>query len=351
MCVFVVISGPPGAGKTTLINLLRKMGYLVLDEMAEIVIKEGELLPWIREQLEPFQDSALSRQFQREEQFAAQRGVVFLDRGLFDIEGYSILGDIRNEHLFKHILGSRYVAMMLLEPLGFFERTDVRRDDPAVVQKLFDILEQTYIKHGVPVERIPPFLNDPEGRLKYLLECAGKYCHIDHPDKVRRALDVLEDYLPKLIVEEQEGEPVEPSWLGQQCKRVADFFVRWSQRRYERKIKYNCFARPPWEEMDSNRLWKYRLKACSLVARLPELHPAHPVLAALLERFEKLGGYEYNEMNHDVTVAFKKAFKAVLEAVMEPEEFREFTHDVHERTVPTAGRLRLYYSSKSLFFG
>lgn len=48
---FFVITGGPGVGKTTLINALGELGYLIVPEAARKIIKEqiqndGEGLPW-----------------------------------------------------------------------------------------------------------------------------------------------------------------------------------------------------------------------------------------------------------------------------------------------------------------
>lgn len=93
---FVVITGGPGAGKTSLIDALAADGFPVIAEAGRDIIRDqvsrgGTALPWIDPAA--FAQAMLDRDRAAYEECARQTGdsLVFFDRGVVDIVGYLTL--------------------------------------------------------------------------------------------------------------------------------------------------------------------------------------------------------------------------------------------------------------------
>lgn len=89
---FYVISGGPGAGKTTLIEALEKRGFKVVHEVARQILQEqiksgGDATHW-KNQVK-YRDLMLSRSIETFMQITEQTQPVFFDRGIPELWGYS----------------------------------------------------------------------------------------------------------------------------------------------------------------------------------------------------------------------------------------------------------------------
>lgn len=90
----VVLTGGPGAGKTTVLEQLKQQGYTCSSEVGREVIQQqvkqkGIALPW--KDKTAFRDAMLRQEVIRYQQYSHQRGPVFFDRGILDSLAYSLL--------------------------------------------------------------------------------------------------------------------------------------------------------------------------------------------------------------------------------------------------------------------
>lgn len=88
---YVILTGGPGAGKTTLIAALKQRGYATAPEAGRAIIQnyqaiEGPALPWRDRGL--FAELMLSWELRSYGAAAEQEGTVFFDRGVPDVLGY-----------------------------------------------------------------------------------------------------------------------------------------------------------------------------------------------------------------------------------------------------------------------
>jgi predicted ATPase len=88
---FYIITGGPGAGKTSVIEKLKAQGYLCVDEVARQIIQEqvrieGDALHW-KDQIK-FRDLMLSRSIYTFERISEFKKPVFFDRGISELIGY-----------------------------------------------------------------------------------------------------------------------------------------------------------------------------------------------------------------------------------------------------------------------
>lgn len=89
---FFVITGGPGAGKSTLINELKSRGYRCFDEVARQIIQEqvnsgGDALPW--QNIKRFKEIMLLRTIENYNiAIKNPKEITFFDREIFDLIAY-----------------------------------------------------------------------------------------------------------------------------------------------------------------------------------------------------------------------------------------------------------------------
>jgi predicted ATPase len=90
---FIVLTGGPGGGKTTVIAELRQRGYPCVDEVGRAIIREeielgGEALPWKnKERFKERMFEAQMKAYERQD----KRKMAFFDRGILDTLAYARL--------------------------------------------------------------------------------------------------------------------------------------------------------------------------------------------------------------------------------------------------------------------
>jgi predicted ATPase len=148
-----VITGGPSTGKTTIVNGLANRGFRVVHEIATAVIEEGKILPW--EDRIKFQAEVLRRQQSAEASILDFDRPVILDRGLFDGEAYYIVDKLPIPQAFGSLDASQYALAFLVEPLDFFDETDVRRENLEFTREISVVLEHCYTSRNVKVVHVP----------------------------------------------------------------------------------------------------------------------------------------------------------------------------------------------------
>jgi len=181
--IFIVITGGPSVGKTTIITLLRERGYAVVSEQATQIIKEGEILPWVDR--DGFQQEVLRRQLAAETFHTGSDVPIFLDRGLFDGEAYYISDGMAVPSIFESLPTDRYSLALLIEELTFFDNNGVRFEDLEFTRRITPIIENCYSSRGIPVARVPAM--PPIDRVDYVLELVTACIESQRPTKQRTA--------------------------------------------------------------------------------------------------------------------------------------------------------------------
>lgn len=159
-----VVTGAPGAGKTSVLRELRVQGFAVVDEAATDVIAREQQ----RGVDEPWRDEsflALITQLQRERLSSPPRpadGVEMHDRSvlctlaLARFLGYPVPAVLAAEA--DRVLREQVFepAVFLLRPLGFIEATAARRISYADSLVFEKVHEEVYAEHGFELIAIPP---------------------------------------------------------------------------------------------------------------------------------------------------------------------------------------------------
>ncbi len=168
----IILTGGPGFGKTTILNLLQIKGYNIFDEVARIVIKEelnlgSDVLPW--KNLDAFSKKVLPLQIINHGK--ALPGLNFYDRGIPDIAAYQIHG---KQSLFKEleeaIAQHRYHEKVFVTPpwAEIYGNDNERKES---FEKACDIhfqLTKTYSNFDYLIIEVPQL--KPEERVKFILE-------------------------------------------------------------------------------------------------------------------------------------------------------------------------------------
>ena len=151
-----VLTGAPGAGKTTLIDALRERGHSVVAEAATDVIARRQAAG-LGEDDDTFLQEILELQVARER--AAVAGVVFFDRSPLCTLALARYLD-RPVPRALRAAADRSTATyqreaFLVRPLGFVRRTAARRISYADSLRFAAIHEQVYRSYGFTLVDVP----------------------------------------------------------------------------------------------------------------------------------------------------------------------------------------------------
>jgi predicted ATPase len=166
-----VITGGPGSGKTTTVNLLKARGYATTIEHARHYIDtmrvKGRTVEDIRRNQIEFQNGILDMQME-EERSHAPGDMVFLDRALPDALAYYRFLNLPEDAKLKDALkDTGYKKIFILDPLPMvndYARTETAPDQ----KKIHDLITEVYGSSGFPVVHVPVL--PPEERVDFILE-------------------------------------------------------------------------------------------------------------------------------------------------------------------------------------
>lgn len=166
-----VITGGPGVGKTTVIEILRKSGYRVVDETAREIIeremaKESDVLPW--KNLQEFQVQVFKRQSEKESGILNSLEPVFLDRSIIDGYAYCVLGKVTPSPEIVHLSPGRYAKVFLLERLPGYITDESRVEDLQGAKDIHAEILKVYSDFGYEVVHVP--ILEPEARVDFILK-------------------------------------------------------------------------------------------------------------------------------------------------------------------------------------
>ncbi|WP_179006485.1 AAA family ATPase [Winogradskyella forsetii] len=170
----VVIAGGPGTGKTTIINELKKRGFVCYDEISRQITlqarKDGIEQLFLTEPL-LFSKKLLegrTQQFKAAEQ--ESESVVFLDRGIPDVLAYmDYIGDTYPDHFVEACNTHKYDNILILAPWQeIFTSDSERYENFEEAIEIHQHLLNTYKRFGYNLVDVP--FGSVENRADFILE-------------------------------------------------------------------------------------------------------------------------------------------------------------------------------------
>jgi predicted ATPase len=173
----IVISGGPGSGKTTMVNLLRDKGYECFDEFSRVLIekaqKSGENNIFKSRPIFFSEQVWKGRKDQYEKSYLGldkpEKQYVFFDRGLHDVVAYlDSIGVSYDPKRFDLSLFPYDMALLLPPCKSIYTKDKERKEDFEEAEKLYFYIKKTYQTNNIPLVEVP--FQSPELRISSLLD-------------------------------------------------------------------------------------------------------------------------------------------------------------------------------------
>ena len=169
---FIIVSGGPGSGKSTLIDALENEGFARTVEAGRAIIQDqivigGTALPWSDRAL--FAELMLSWEMRSHAMAELQHGTVFFDRGVPDVIGYLTLCDLPvPQHMEEAARQVRYNRTVFLAPpwAEIFAQDAERKQDFDEAVRTFEAMDKTYRRLGYEIALLPK--SSVEERVRFI---------------------------------------------------------------------------------------------------------------------------------------------------------------------------------------
>jgi predicted ATPase len=180
-----IITGGPGAGKTTLIEALRAAGHACSDEAGRQIIKEevaagGTALPWIDPRA--FAERMLTFDIESYRRLRGEKVPVFFDRGIPDVIGYlNLLGLCAPVPMQEAAAAHRYNRSVFIAPpwLEIFAQDAERKQTFEEAVRTYQSLAKVYAMLGYELIELP--IASVEARVAFVIEAVGQAMRASSP--------------------------------------------------------------------------------------------------------------------------------------------------------------------------
>jgi predicted ATPase len=158
---FHILTGGPGAGKTTVLEALRACGHLCVDEAARAILKEqaaiGGNATHDGDEVR-YRDLTLERSIAAFEAVSERSAPVFFDRGIPELRDYAVPeGAQTPPHVAAAIRGYRYAQMVFIFPpwREIYRHDEERKHTFAHAEWVFDVCAAVYRACGYDLVEVP----------------------------------------------------------------------------------------------------------------------------------------------------------------------------------------------------
>ncbi|MER5173711.1 AAA family ATPase [Thioclava kandeliae] len=158
---FFVVTGGPGAGKTSLITELARRGFHTIPESGRAIIFEelqrgGDALPWADRLA--YAERMLEQDLRAYSATQALSGAVIFDRGIPDILGYlTLCGLPVPPHVAAAAKSARHNRRAFLVPFWdkIFTQDSERKQTRAEAEATCAVIRETYTALGYQITELP----------------------------------------------------------------------------------------------------------------------------------------------------------------------------------------------------
>lgn len=166
-----VITGGPGCGKTTMVNLLRERGYNTTIEHARHFLYtqriKGRTAEEVRKNQSEFQLSVLKMQIEQEESIPPEQ-TFFLDRAIPDSLAYYRYLDLQpDKQLYEALKKAYYKKIFILDLLPLVNDY-ARKEDVSAQKRIHELITEVYSDLPFPIVYVPVL--PPEERADFILK-------------------------------------------------------------------------------------------------------------------------------------------------------------------------------------
>lgn len=172
-----VVTGGPGAGKTSLIEAMARRGFRHMPEAGRSIIRDqvrigGSALPWADRA--KYAEMMLGWELRSHHEASAIPGPVLMDRGLPDVIGYlTLCGLPVPAHVEAAARQFRYNRRVFVAPFweSIFTQDAERKQNPEEAEATCRIMAETYRGLGYDLVELP--LSGVEARADFVLDHLG----------------------------------------------------------------------------------------------------------------------------------------------------------------------------------
>ena len=164
----VVLTGGPGSGKTTVLEILRSKGYATGEDAARSIIR-ARMAEGLSPRPEPriFAEQVLATELTLYGSITISP--TFFERGVVEaVGGLYGVGGLDDDSAEQYIDRYRYDQVLLFPPWADIYRTDAERDHTFEHSvRVFESTRDWYLRFGYEIVEVP--LDSPQARAEFVL--------------------------------------------------------------------------------------------------------------------------------------------------------------------------------------